>query len=248
MIATGFLDVGNGHQIRWETHGNPNGIPVAFLHGGPGSGFQPYHPGLFDLDKVFLILHDQRGCGDSRFTQQLNGNTTEALLADIEALRKHFGLEKWWICGHSWGATLAVLYAAQHSTQCLGAIPVSSFLARREDTFTLFRNLEAKYPEQWRAFTALLGNDIAASMSACLAGGDAEKRNTLLSLYAAMEGSVADFEKAWRRGNVYWSTSPTTFSWQTVLRRRRRASPLPCPSTCCTARTILNARSIMPKP
>ena len=112
--AVHILKVGNGNSLYVEECGNPEGIPVVFLHGGPGSGCKTYHRSFFDPAKYRAILFDQRGSGRSTPHGRLEGNTTDHLLADMELTRKHLGIKSWLLFGGSWGATLALLYAESY--------------------------------------------------------------------------------------------------------------------------------------
>lgn len=112
----GMLDVGEGHEIYWESCGNPAGHPAVFLHGGPGGGCSAHHRRLFDPHAYRAVLFDQRGCGRSRPLvsepgPNLRTNTTERLVADIEKLRQHLSVHKWIVVGVSWGTTLGLAYA-----------------------------------------------------------------------------------------------------------------------------------------
>lgn len=112
----GMLDVGDGNSIYWEACGNPDGKPAVVLHGGPGSGCTPGHRRSFDPRRYRVVLYDQRGCGRSRPhasdpATDMSVNTTEHLLADIELLREHLGIERWLLSGASWGSTLLLAYA-----------------------------------------------------------------------------------------------------------------------------------------
>ena len=116
----GMLEVGDGHKAYWETCGNPTGKPALVLHGGPGSGCTPGWRRYFNPDRYRIVLFDQRGCGRStphasRPDIDLATNTTHHLIADIELLRRHLGIERWLLLGASWGTTLALAYAEQHS-------------------------------------------------------------------------------------------------------------------------------------
>jgi len=115
----GFLDVGEGHALYWETCGNPNGKPAVILHGGPGSGCSPGNRRMFNPDAFRIVLFDQRGSGRSKphasgQNADLSTNTTEHLLGDIEQLRQFLGIERWVMFGGSWGSTLALAYAERH--------------------------------------------------------------------------------------------------------------------------------------
>lgn len=111
---SGHLEVGEGHAIYYERCGNPEGIPVVVLHGGPGVGSYPQLRRYFDPEAYHIVLHDQRGAGRSTPKGELRGNTTQALVADIERLRTHLGLGEVVVFGGSWGSTLALAYAETH--------------------------------------------------------------------------------------------------------------------------------------
>lgn len=105
---TRFLDVGDGHNVFFEQAGNPSGKPVVYLHGGPGAGNSPATRQFFDPEIYRIIHFDQRGCGQSTPHASLDANTTSHLVADMEKIRAHLGIEAWQICGGSWGSTLAL--------------------------------------------------------------------------------------------------------------------------------------------
>ena len=118
---SGMLDVGDGQQLYWETCGNPAGKPALVLHGGPGSGCTPGHRRHFDPERYKIVLFDQRGAGRSTprvtATTDLSANTTDHLIADIERLREHLGINRWLVWGNSWGVTLGLAYAQRHPTR-----------------------------------------------------------------------------------------------------------------------------------
>lgn len=120
----GFLDVSDGHALYWETVGNPEGTPVLYLHGGPGSGCTPGARRFFDPNAFRAVLFDQRGCGRSRplaagSDTDLSTNTTTHLIEDIERLREHLGISCWVVAGVSWGVTLGLAYAQRHPERVL---------------------------------------------------------------------------------------------------------------------------------
>ncbi|AFJ01620.1 Proline iminopeptidase [Methylophaga frappieri] len=127
------LDENNQHEIYVEQCGNPDGIPVLFLHGGPGSGCRPGHRRFFDPARYHIILFDQRGCGRSKPNGELRHNDLPHLIQDIEAIRDHLKISKWMLFGGSWGATLALAYARDHSKNVISMILRGTFLGRRED-------------------------------------------------------------------------------------------------------------------
>jgi proline iminopeptidase len=126
--ASGSLDVGAPHRIYWEQSGNPNGVPVVFLHGGPGAGTAPAYRRFFDPAHYRIVLFDQRGAGRSTPEADLTDNTTAHLVADIERLRTHLGIARWIVFGGSWGSTLALAYGQTHPDSCIGFILRGVFL------------------------------------------------------------------------------------------------------------------------
>ncbi len=139
------------HQIYVEQCGNPLGIPVVFLHGGPGSGCSASHRCYFDPQRYHIILFDQRGCGRSRPYGSLKQNTTFDLIQDMETIRQHVGVEKWLVFGGSWGATLGVYYAQHFPAHVSGLILRGMFLAREQDIDWVYSaNGAAKiFPDAW---------------------------------------------------------------------------------------------------
>ncbi|MEB4591513.1 alpha/beta fold hydrolase [Candidatus Thiothrix sp. Deng01] len=128
-----FLPVTQGHTLYVAEFGNPQGIPLLFVHGGPGSGCSPAQAALLMPDTFRIIQFDQRGCGRSTPGGRLLGNRTDALLQDMERLRQHLQIEHWAIYGGSWGATLALEYAKRFPQRVLGLLLRGAFLARQED-------------------------------------------------------------------------------------------------------------------
>jgi proline iminopeptidase len=153
---SGFLAVDPPHQIYWDESGAPDGVPVVFLHGGPGSGTSPRHRRFFDPARWRIVLHDQRGAGRSTPFAELGGNTTQALVADIERLREARGVEKWVVFGGSWGSTLALAYAQAHPDRCLGLIVRGIFLGEDSEVDWFMHGLRILAPEAWNAFAEAL--------------------------------------------------------------------------------------------
>ena len=112
--ATGTLSAGPLHRLYWETSGNPDGLPALFLHGGPGAGASREHRRFFNPERYRIVIFDQRGAGRSMPLGEIRDNTTADLVADIELLRVHLGVERWLVFGGSWGSTLALAYAERH--------------------------------------------------------------------------------------------------------------------------------------
>jgi proline iminopeptidase len=154
--ATGTLAVDALHTLYWEQSGNPNGLPVIFLHGGPGAGATPTHRRFFDPTNYRIIVFDQRGAGRSTPLGELTDNTTRHLVADIEQLRRHFGIESWVVFGGSWGSTLALAYAQAHPTRCRALILRGIFLCRRPEVDWFLYGMRNIFPEAWRSFAAAI--------------------------------------------------------------------------------------------
>lgn len=150
--ANGFLDVGDGHSLYWEECGNPHGPAVVFLHGGPGAGCATAHRRFFDPDNWRIVLFDQRGCGRSRPTADVNANTTQHLIADIEALRESCGIEKWMTFGGSWGSLLAVAYGIAHPDRCTGFVLRGMFLGTSEELRWFVEDMGRFFPNAAAAF------------------------------------------------------------------------------------------------
>ncbi|MFE8873019.1 prolyl aminopeptidase [Acetobacter persici] len=153
--AHGYLDTGEGHEIYWEECGNPHGIPVVFLHGGPGGGCSPAQRRLFDPSRYRIVLFDQRGCGRSRPHASLENNTTWHLVADIERLRVFFGIDKWAVFGGSWGSTLALAYAQTHPTRVTALMLRGIFTLRKAELLWYYHEGASwLFPDKWEDFQA----------------------------------------------------------------------------------------------
>ncbi len=155
-----MVDMGDGHRIYVEQSGNPDGIPVVVLHGGPGGGCSPAMRRYFDPDAYRVILFDQRGCGRSRPTASIQDNTTWHLVADIERLRELFEIDEWIAFGGSWGATLALAYAQTHPDRVSRLVLRGVFLMTQAELDWFYGGGAGKFwPEQWAKFTSLLSED-----------------------------------------------------------------------------------------
>jgi len=153
---TGWLPVDDDHTIYWEESGNPKGIPVLGLHGGPGGGSNPKTRRYFDPNLYRIILFDQRGSGKSLPFGDITHNTTEHLVHDIDRLRHHFKIKKWLLFGSSWGSTLALVYGQRYPESCLGFILRGIFLARDLDINWFTYKTRHFYPEAWNSFVNFL--------------------------------------------------------------------------------------------
>lgn len=136
----GRLEVSDLHTIAWEMSGNPDGIPVVVLHGGPGGGGQPSYRQYFDPESFNIIQFDQRGCGSSTPHAELTDNTTHHLVADIEALRQHLEVESWHVFGGSWGSTLSLIYAQHHSERVRSLVLRGIFMCRKSELHWFYQD------------------------------------------------------------------------------------------------------------
>jgi proline iminopeptidase len=154
--ALGKLAVDARHTLYWETCGKPDGVPLVFLHGGPGGASLPHHRRYYDPSFWRIVLFDQRGAGRSTPAADLTDNTTRHLVADLERLREHLGIAKWLLFGGSWGSTLALAYAEAHPERCLGLVLRGIFLARPSELDWFMHGMRIVFPEAWRAFVEFL--------------------------------------------------------------------------------------------
>src|SRR5215471_14103246 len=152
-FQSGHLPVGGPHQIYYEQSGNPRGAPVVFLHGGPGAGSSPVHRRFFDPAHYRIVVFDQRGAGRSKPLGDITDNTTPHLVADIEKLRTHLGIERWTVFGGSWGSTLALAYAETHPDRVKALVLRGIFLCRKSEIDWFLYGMRVLAPEIWRDFT-----------------------------------------------------------------------------------------------
>lgn len=151
----GMLAVSDLHNLYYEQSGNPHGRPVVFLHGGPGGGTDPKQRRFFDPSVYRIILFDQRGCGRSTPHACLEENTTWHLVADLEQLREHLGIETWQVFGGSWGSTLALAYAQTHPDRVTEMILRGIFLLRPQELHWFYQDgANAIFPEAWEHYIA----------------------------------------------------------------------------------------------
>ena len=157
--ASGMLETAGIHRVYWETSGNPDGIPVLFVHGGPGSGTSPNQRRFFDPARYRIVLFDQRGSGRSTPHGELADNTTPQLIADMEALRRALGIETWLVFGGSWGSTLALAYAEAHPEHCRGLVLRGIFLCRPSEIDWFLYGIRAFFPEAQRQLAGFIPED-----------------------------------------------------------------------------------------
>jgi proline iminopeptidase len=153
---TGMLELDARHAMYWEQSGRPGGVPAIFLHGGPGAGAGAAHRRFFDPGHWRIVIFDQRGAGRSTPLGEIEDNTTQHLIEDMERLRAHLGIERWLIFGGSWGSTLALAYAEAHPKRCLGLVMRGIFLCRKLEIDWFLYGMGGVFPEAWRAFAELL--------------------------------------------------------------------------------------------
>lgn len=152
----GYLKVDDIHEIYWEECGNPAGVPIIRLHGGPGAGSSPKHRQFFDPDFFRIVLFDQRGAGRSKPLAEIRHNTTKFLVQDIETLRKHLDIENWHVFGGSWGSTLALAYAQEYPAPILSLTLHGIFTMRRKEIAAFLYGMRTFFPEPWSAFAGHL--------------------------------------------------------------------------------------------
>ena len=154
--ASGMLALDGRHAMHWEECGNPNGVPLLFVHGGPGGGSLPHHRRFYDPSFWRIVLYDQRGAGRSTPIADVTDNTTQHLVADIERLREQLRIDRWLLFGGSWGSTLALVYAQAHPERVLGLVLRGVFLASRAEVDWFVDGMRRFFPEAWREFTHFL--------------------------------------------------------------------------------------------
>ncbi len=185
---TGRLAVDDIHTLYWEECGNPNGVPVLFLHGGPGAGLSPKHRQFFDPAHYRIVLFDQRGAGQSTPLGEIRNNTTQMLIEDIERIRTLLGVDQWLVFGGSWGSTLALAYGQAHPARCTGFVLRGIFLSTRAEIDWFLQGIRWIFPDAHARFVApipeedrgdllkgyckqLFGSDLAAGVAAARAWG-----------------------------------------------------------------------------
>lgn len=192
---TGMLDVGDGQTLYWEASGNPDGKPAVYLHGGPGGASSAKQRRVFNPEKYRIILFDQRGCGRStphasEPTADLEANTTWHLVADLEKLRAHLGIDSWLVCGGSWGSALALAYAQTHKEHVTELVVRGIFTLRPVELDWFYEGgAAAIYPDLWESFLAPVPVD---------------ERGHLIEAYGRL---LNDPDQAVReRAGIAWST------------------------------------------
>ncbi len=191
---TGFLDVGQGHRLYYEQAGAAGGIPVVMLHGGPGSGASPRQRIFFAAERYRLVQFDQRGCGRSEPRGETKHNHTDALIADIEALRRHLGIERWLVFGGSWGSALALAYAAKHRESVTGLILRGVFLTGNADIAWFFHGVKAFAPQASQQFMSAIPRrwrrSVATYLDRCMSGTDVPRARQMAACWQHYEAAL----------------------------------------------------------
>jgi proline iminopeptidase len=193
---TGRLRVSDVHELYFEESGNPQGKPVVFLHGGPGFGTEPGHRRFFDPAAYRIVLFDQRGCGQSTPHASLAQNTTWDLVADMERLREHLGIERWQVFGGSWGSTLALAYAETHPDRVTELVLRGIFLVRKSEIDWFYqRGASALYPDAWEKYVEPIPEaergDLLAAFHRRLTHDDPAVRLRAALAWSVWEGSTS---------------------------------------------------------
>ncbi|MCF8570844.1 prolyl aminopeptidase [Gordonia sp. HY002] len=204
--ASDHLSVGDGQEIYWETTGNPDGKPVVFVHGGPGGGTSGAQRRFFDPLRYRIVLFDQRGCGKSRphisDGADLSVNTTDHLIADMEALREHLGIDRWQVFGGSWGSTLGLAYAQRHPDRVTELVLRGIFLLRRSEIDWYYNGGAANiFPDVWERYLEPIPDDerpggdrhtdLVSVYHRLLTGDDRQVAQEAASAWADWEGRTS---------------------------------------------------------
>ena len=193
---TGMLKVSDLHTLYYEQSGNPNGKPVVFLHGGPGGGTNPKCRRFFDPAVYRIVLFDQRGCGKSTPHAELHDNTTWNLVADIERIREHLGVDTWQVFGGSWGSTLALAYAQTHPEKVSELVLRGIFMLRRWELEWFYqKGCDALYPDAWetylKAIPAVEHGDLMSAYYRRLTSNDPIERVEAARAWSVWEGATS---------------------------------------------------------
>lgn len=193
------LKVSSLHEVYFEQSGNPDGQPIVFLHGGPGGGTDPKHRQFFDPSHYRIVLIDQRGCGQSKPTAELEENSTWELVHDLELIRKHLGMRDWIVFGGSWGSTLALAYAAKHPSRIRGLILRGIFLCRKEEIDWFYQEGASKiFPDLWDQYLAPIPaeerGDMLSAYHRKLTGGDKTQQLAAAQAWSKWEGATSKLQ------------------------------------------------------
>jgi proline iminopeptidase len=191
----GTLKVDDLHTLYWEECGNPKGVPVVFLHGGPGAGSTPTHRRFFDPYAYRIIVFDQRGSGRSTPLGETRNNTTELLVQDIETLRRDRGIERWHVFGGSWGSTLAIAYGETHPERCLSLTLRGICLMQKREIDWFLYGIRTVFPEAWNRFASFMPaeerHDLLSAYMKCFTSDDKDLRLRAIRSWAHYESSCS---------------------------------------------------------
>lgn len=200
----GMLDVGDGNLMHWDVSGNPAGLPAVVVHGGPGSGCSPRTRRYFDPERYRIVQFDQRNCGlstphASSLDADLRHNTTHHLVADMERLREHLGVDRWLLFGGSWGSTLILAYAERHPDRVAGIVIDGVTSTRRRERAWLYEGLGRFFPAQWAAFRDFLppadrDGDLVAGYARLMQSPDREVRAAAAEAWCRWEDTAVSLE------------------------------------------------------
>lgn len=202
------LKVDRTHTLHVEECGNASGVPILFLHGGPGGGCIADHRRFFNPDVYRIILFDQRGCGRSTPHAELTDNTTDHLIVDIEKIREELNITQWHVFGGSWGSTLALLYACRYPKNILGMILRGIFLGRKQDYKWLYHDGACRiYPDYWEDFLSVLPaskrKDVVTSYYEILTGDDEITRMAAAKAWSLWESRCSTLEPSPKLEKAY---------------------------------------------
>lgn len=202
-----MMDVGHGHKIYFEQCGNPSGVPVVVLHGGPGGGCSPAMRRYFDPEVFRVILFDQRGCGRSRPHASVKDNTTWHLVADIEAIRSALDIEAWIAFGGSWGATLALIYAQTHPSRVSELVLRGVFTMTQDELDWFYGGGAGRFwPEVWARFIAPIPederDDLIGAYHRRLFSGDLQMETRFARSWASWENALASIHSTGAGGDA----------------------------------------------
>ena len=191
----GRLKVSDLHEIYFEECGNPHGKPAVVLHGGPGGGISPFLRQLHDPQDYRIVVFDQRGCGQSTPHAELRDNTTWHLVADMERLREHLGIDRWQVVGGSWGSTLALAYAETHPHRVTELVVRGIFTVRKSEIDWFYqKGADALFPDMWEAYVAPIPeserHDLVGAYHRRLTGSDLAQQLACARAWSQWEGST----------------------------------------------------------
>ncbi|HEV2362931.1 MAG TPA: prolyl aminopeptidase [Caulobacteraceae bacterium] len=241
-----MLAVDDLHSIYWEESGAADGVPLIFLHGGPGGALGPVARQYFDPTVWRIVYIHQRGAGRSTPRGETRRNTTQLLISDLELVRAHLGIERWVVAGGSWGSTLALAYAQEHPGVCLALLLNGVFLGRQQDIDWFFTGSRDFFPEAWDAFVGFLPenerDDFFHGYARRILDFDPAVHGPAVQAWSLFEGSIAalvpsatvletfqdrDFALSYARMNIHYFSNRCFLGAAPILSRMDRLADLP---------------------